>query len=355
MHLTQGSGRSRQSPDGSASDNLQDLVRHLARGDPFTVFGARTAYCHDSEAVAGGRWEGWQIERVPGGWCNLLYRARNAVCDLAIKFTMDDARDRAGREWGALTALRAAGRADIAPEPVLLDRACGGRPVVVQTWLEGEVEAAPPTDDSGWERILEHMVRVHSVNPANANTRLPRAVVNASTVEQARRIVHETADHIPVAEQPASLVALLERFDAASFPRWLPIPSALCRADWNMLNLVRRPGLWASVDWENAGWGDPACDVAECLTHPENLGVPPGRWRWLVKAYCGRVWDASAAMRIAAYQRILCVRWTARMARYLYEIPRGADQRLAPWPDDWQSTMTEKYEQYLGLSEAALA
>jgi hypothetical protein len=38
----------------------------------------------------------------------------------------------------------------------------------------------------------------------------------------------------------------------------------LYRCDNNLRNFVRRPGCWASVDWEYGGWGDPAFDAAQC-------------------------------------------------------------------------------------------
>ena len=72
-------------------------------------------------------WQGWRIAPVDGGWCNLLYhatgtgRANSAGRDLAVKFTMRDGRDRAGREYGAQQALDEAGQ-DRAPTPVLHHR-----------------------------------------------------------------------------------------------------------------------------------------------------------------------------------------------------------------------------------------
>jgi hypothetical protein len=77
-------------------------------------------------------WRNWQIRRVGGGANNLLHRATGAGHDLAIKWTIRDERDRAGREHAALTALRQAGL-DIAPAPILLERERYPQPVVVQT------------------------------------------------------------------------------------------------------------------------------------------------------------------------------------------------------------------------------
>ena len=88
-------------------------------------------------AVAGpsvGEWRGWRYLPVTGGANNRIVRVTSASQDLAIKWTIRDARDRAGREYHALAALRDAGLT-IAPEPILLDRDHYPQPVMVATWL----------------------------------------------------------------------------------------------------------------------------------------------------------------------------------------------------------------------------
>ncbi|HEV2124278.1 MAG TPA: hypothetical protein VGW38_16090, partial [Chloroflexota bacterium] len=73
-------------------------------------------------------WDHWRITPMNGGANNLVYRARSHAyedgrgkgsADLAVKFTIRDNRDRAGREYGALQVLQAAGLT-IAPRPVFL-------------------------------------------------------------------------------------------------------------------------------------------------------------------------------------------------------------------------------------------
>src|SRR3954469_7257305 len=106
-----------------------------------------------SALPADGAWREWRITRVAGAGNNLLFRASSAAHDLAIKFTIRDQRDRAGREYAALLALRSA-RLAIAPEPLWLDRDRYTQPVVVQSWLEGAVLHTPPDDDGEWQRLL---------------------------------------------------------------------------------------------------------------------------------------------------------------------------------------------------------
>jgi aminoglycoside phosphotransferase (APT) family kinase protein len=300
------------------------------------------------------QWQEWQITRITGGRNNLLYRASGPGGDLAIKFSVRDERDRAGREYGALAALRQAGLS-VAPEPILLDRTTYRQPVVVQSWLAGEVSDTPPWTDDEWQKLVQHLAGVHTVTPETTRMQLPWATINANTTEEGKWRVQEQMAHIPRKAQPTSLRALLHRFEASRFPEWSSAPVALCRLDNNITNYVRRPGPWASVDWEYSGWGDPAFDVANLVTHVAFQDVASSRWKWFTDRYCSLVEDESAAVRIQVYCHILLVWWAARLARYLYEIPRGQDRRLADWPVGWQADIEAKYEHYLDLAEAAYA
>jgi aminoglycoside phosphotransferase (APT) family kinase protein len=301
-----------------------------------------------------GQWHGWRIQRIGGGWSNLLYRASNSTCDLAVKFTVRDARDRAGREYAALSALQSAGLT-VAPQPCLLDRDSYRQPLVVQTWLEGQVHAEPPVSDEGWQALLQHLACIHSVTPGNTAVPLPQAVLNAYTVGDGRRLVQQQVACIPRAARPESLHTLVQRFERAELPAWADAPVALCRVDNNTLNFIRRPGQWASVDWENAGWGDPAFDIADWMTHAAYLDVSPDRWQWVVEAYSRLVDHVDVAPRIWVYRKILLVWWVARLARYLYEVPRDLDPRLAEWPPGRRADLQAKYERYLDLADSALS
>jgi thiamine kinase-like enzyme len=315
---------------------IRPLVDHLDRGRP-----------RQPEA-----WQGWQIAPVIGGRNNLLYRARGPGGDLAIKFYRRDGRDRAGREYHALLALRRAGLA-LAPEPLLLDRERYGQPVGVQRWLAGEADGRPPEEDGAWRALAEHLARIHSVTPARTPMALRRGTIYATRAGEARQRVYEQAAHLPAGARPDSLQQLLARLQAASFPDWPRVPVALCRLDNNIANYVWRPEGWASVDWEYSGWNDPAFDVANLTSHVAWIEVPAWRWAWFVEAYGRLAGDRTVARRAEVYRRILLVWWAVRLARYLYDIPRGRDQRLADWPVGWQADIAAKYDHYVRLAEAA--
>jgi aminoglycoside phosphotransferase (APT) family kinase protein len=317
--------------------HLADLLTHLGQPD----------------LPPDSSWRDWRIRRVGGGQNNLLYRANGPSGDFAIKFTISDQRDRAGREYNALRALRATGLA-IAPEPVLLDRAHYLQPVVVQTWLAGEVGAAPPANDAEWLALLSHLAATQSVTPNSTRIRLRRAVLNLRSAAEGRRAIQQQIAAIPKQAQPAEIQDLARRIEALDSSQWKAPPATLCRADPNIRNFVRRPGRWASVDWENSGWGDPAFEIADLMTHPAYAGVPAARWGWVIATYCELRQDADAEVRIRTYEPLMLVWWVARLARMRYDLSNGRDQRLAAWPEGWQDEVQAKYARYLELATLAI-
>jgi aminoglycoside phosphotransferase (APT) family kinase protein len=316
---------------------LADLLMRLSQGD----------------VEADCSWRDWRIRRIEGGQNNLLYHADGPAGAFAVKFTIRDERDRAGREYAALRALRAAGLM-IAPEPVLLDRASYPQPVVVQTWLAGEVDAKPPADDDEWLALLSHFVRIHELTRASVNVRLRRAVLNLRSAAEGRRALRQQLAALPLHAQPLEMREMISRVEALNLPVWATPAEALCRVDPNIRNFIRRHSGWASVDWENSGWGDPAFEIADLITHPAYANVPTARWEWVIATYCGLRRDAGAETRIRTCELLMLAWWSARLARMLFDLDHGRDQRLAAWPDDWRASTQARYERYLELATRAI-
>ncbi len=107
---------------------------------------------------------GWHVRQITGGANGLLYHALSDDAEVAVKFYLSDEHDRAGREYDALTVLQDAG-VDLAPRPLLLARHRYRQPVVAQSWLAGEVSAAPPETDEAWTKLLEHYAALARVRP----------------------------------------------------------------------------------------------------------------------------------------------------------------------------------------------
>jgi hypothetical protein len=298
-------------------------------------------------------WHGWQIALIGGGRNGRVFHVRNEQADLAVKLTARDRFDRAGREYLALMALAEAGL-EIAPKPVVLERDRHPNPVVVMTWLEGSVADDPPTADDEWHRLVEHVAAIHQVTPQTTRLILPDAVLSMHDSASGIARIHQEVDAIPRVDQSADLRALMGRFESHAFPTWPTPPVALRRGDPNIRNIVQRPGPWASVDWEYSGWSDPAMEVADLIAHAAYLEVPAERWEWVTRQYARLVTDPGVASRIAVYTALMYGFWVGRMGKMLYQVPRGLDDRLAPWPDGWLDHVQRTYERYLELANRAL-
>jgi thiamine kinase-like enzyme len=299
-------------------------------------------------------WREWRITPIAGGMNNLICRASGAEGDFAVKWTVRDERDRAGREYAALQALHKAGLS-IAPQAVWLDRECYRQPVIVQTWLDGEVLTGPPQTDAEWDALLRHYCMTHTITPSRSAVALPEAVLNAASGAAGKLLVQQQLDRLPGSARPPSLQVLITEFDRWSPPAWPTPPRALCHVDPNWRNFLRHGDGLAAVDWENSGWGDPAFELADMMAHPGYIEVAPARWDWLIAAYAEQNGDRTATLRIRTYYTVMLIWWVVRLARYLYEVPRDLDQRLVKPSPDWQATTERNYARYAALAEQHLA
>ncbi len=299
------------------------------------------------------QWQDWHLTPILGGANNLLYRATRGEEDYAIKFTVRDSRNRAGREYAALRALEQAGL-NIAPRAVWFAPDQFRQPVVVQTWLDGETLSGPPETDADWLALIEHFCAIHSLTPAHTSIELPPATINCDSGVAGKQMVAQHLDRLPPEGRSPRMLALLARFEVWTPPEWGTSPVTLCRDDPNWRNLIQRsfsaPSI-ASVDWENSGWGDPAFEIADLMTHPAYESVLPARWKWVIEQYADQrartTQDTNAALRIHTYYTVMLMWWVIRWVRYLYEVPRGLDERLVARSADWLEKTEMQAEQFL--------
>lgn len=311
-------------------------------------------YLDITPPTAEQRWTAWVITPIAGGANNLLYRATSDHTTYAVKFTVRDARNRAGREFAALTALQMAGLT-IAPQAIgyTVDRF--RQPVIVQSWLEGAVLTGPPQSQAEWLALLDHYCLIHSVKPEHITVDLAEAVLNLASGAAGKTLIEEQVAKLPLTARPASLQAILAWCQTWTPPTWPPPPRTLCRVDPNWRNFIRLADRLSSVDWENSGWGDPAFELADLMTHPAYTSVDLSTWHWLIDAYATAMHDPTAALRIQTYYTIMLVWWLVRWARFLYEVPQGLDVRLVARSPHWQSETEQNYAAYLAKTEAHLA
>lgn len=298
------------------------------------------------------QWRYWQIRPVRGGANSLVYRVLSAEHDLAVKLMVRDSRCRGQREFSALRALRSAGLT-LGPAPILLDETTHAQTLLVQSWLEGEVTETPPATDAEWIQLIEQHALFHGVAADKGDLPL-RAVISPNSVAGCQEAIQAQLRHIPSAKQTPELGALVRRFFALPVQEWPTPRPMLCHDDANITNFVRRPGQWATVDWENSGWGDPAFDIADLMAHPAYATVQPSQWPWVVQSYCDMIGQSHTEQRIWIYYKMMLVWWVVRLERALHEIPAGLDRRLVERPANWQSDLLAKRKHYLLLAVEAL-
>lgn len=111
-------------------------------------------------------------------------------------------------------------------------------------------------------------------------------------------------------------------------------PLCFCRADPRFANVIERPdGRVAYVDWEDSGLRDPARDLADLLTHPnqEDL-LTLDEWQAFLQPYLAERTPADPTLqqRIHAYLAIFPLFWLAIL------LPIGVKMALAGTVDGWQ-------------------
>ncbi len=299
-------------------------------------------------------WKGWRIEAISGGMNNRIFRATADGLSWAVKFTRQDGRDRAGREWHTLNVLQNAGLS-IAPVPVLLERDRYSYPVVVQSWEEGIVADEPPTSDGDWSALLAHLYTVHCLTAERVDRLLPKTVLTMKTAAEALAAIRFQSSLLPEAGWSGELRGLVGKAERIAWPDWPPVTETLCRADPNIRNFVQRPGPWKSVDWEYSGWCDPAFEIADLIVHPSYASVPESRWDWVIERYCSQNDDPGCEKRIRVYRALMLVWWRVRLARYLHDEGLDASTQLVTRPEGWRGEKEQQIQEYHRQATLALS
>lgn len=293
--------------------------------------------------------DGWSARRVRGGTNGRVFRAASSERQVAVKFSVADERNRAQRERLALDALAAAGL-DIAPRCLHAEPDRRPYPAVVTEWLDGEVSAEPPESDAEWLALVDHARSIHSVTPEAAPLPLPPGT---STTAAALLEVRRNLEPVPESARPPEVCALLDKLFQLPFPDDRTNRLTLCRRDWNLRNFIRRPGTWASVDWEVACWADPAYDLTELVTHASLETQPDERRAWLVDAYCRPEADPTFRERFERYHVIWICWWTVLLLRLAYQQSTGTGAaRLGP--SIAVDELVARYRRYLARAQATL-
>jgi hypothetical protein len=234
----------------------------------------------------------------------------------------DELADAPRREFEALQLLAPL---DVAPQPVFYDPALG--PVVIYEFLEGTMWDRTPPTAVQLHQLADLWLTLNDLPPDGLwlSRGMERTMQDVSAMFHSYLQNYETwaAEHFqPGLAGVPYCWALLEQLPAIldSFAQ-LPEPTLLfCRSDPRFANVIQRPdGRLALVDWEDCGLRDPARDVADLLTHPnqEDL-LTDEEWAALLRPYTTerRKTDPHFNERIHHYLALFPVFWLLGLLNY---------------------------------------
>jgi len=233
----------------------------------------------------------------------------------------DEKHAAAEREYRALELLAPL---DLAPQPVFFDASLG--PVVIYEFMGGEM----------WDRRKPTAAALAQL----ADARLHMNAVEAGQLWLSRGY-DQTLEQIS-ARMQAHLKAYADWVEA-QFPGGRAAATAclgllatrrgvvdeliaaepelcFCKADPRFANVIQRPdGRLGLIDWEDSGLRDPARDLADVVTHPnqEDL-LSPDDWQAFVQPYlAGHAnREAGLARRAHLYQALFPIFWLTRITSY---------------------------------------
>ena len=222
------------------------------------------------------------------------------------------------REFRALELLA---DFDIAPQPLFYDPTCG--PLVIYEYMDGEMWDRHRPTEPELAQLAELWLIMNGI-PTD-NLWLSRGYDQAweANVTKIQGWLQTYAAWAADEFQPGRDVAALS---LELLERSRPVIQGLsaydpllcfCRADPRFANVIRRPdGRLGLIDWEDSGLRDPARDLADLLTHPNQEDIlTMHQWQAFLRPYLaarGQL-DDQIAHRMQLYLAIFPLFWLALM------------------------------------------
>ena len=196
------------------------------------------------------------IAELAGGAANRTFRLRDGQHDLVLRLAGEAAPGLGANSRSEIAMQSLAAGAGLAPPIVLVDAARG---IVVSRHADGRMPtAADMKTPRLLRRIGEWIARLHALSP-------PLGLPVVDFGERAAGYLKLVA-----ARRPDAFIERLRR--ALELRRaTLPPPASLtaCHHDLHHRNFLDDAGRLVAVDWEYAGPGDAAADVASCIGYHE--------------------------------------------------------------------------------------
>ncbi|HET7091724.1 MAG TPA: aminoglycoside phosphotransferase family protein [Anaerolineae bacterium] len=313
---------------------------------------------------------GVTVRRIRGGANNALYRVDVEGQSFACKLCIDDERQRAAREYGALDLLHRAGL-DLAPRPLWLDESFRIFPVpaVASSWLQG-VPIGPALTMRQLANLLETIQATHAVCPNRwSHSPLPAAWLHWFDFDRYLIEMQSLIDTYGLwlmasDREGAALIERMQRVLARCAqivaktdvnPDYDHVPLCLCHVDPNLANAI-----WCDddrlrwVDWEYSGWGDPALALADLRWHAALEGLTDEQHAWLRENYRRPDDDPAFDERLRVWDCILATRWPLLIVRLLWSQHNGPDRPRLSQPAVELAEVRERFVRFIRRAEEHL-
>jgi hypothetical protein len=250
---------------------------------------------------------------------NDLFEAGNGSQRIILKeYLKTDEFDEAPvREFRALELLSPL---DLAPQPrAFYPHSSDRRPVVVYDYMSGRMWDRRIPSGEELEMLAEIWIRINEVRRnvlwLSRGQETPILLIWHSIKRQFLEYFDWVESNYEGSKMAAELCQSLieDRLEVAAGLSNFEVPFCFCRADPRFANVIARPsGTLGMVDWEDSGLRDPALELADTMTHPnqEDL-LSQSQWKAFLDPYLEyrRPLDRTIDRRFHLFLGILPLWW----------------------------------------------
>ena len=236
----------------------------------------------------------------------------------------DEFDDAPRREFAAMQLLAPY---DIAPQPIHYEKHDGDQqPIVLYEFMPGEMwDRYTPTAEE-LQHLAHLWLTMHTA--PTADLWLSRGMEQTASQIVERFATHFqhyanwTAAHFPAGQQSAAYLQQVAEKCSTIIDRLFQMKPVLCfsRADPRFANVIRRPDQrLGMIDWEDSGLRDPARDVADIVSHPNQEDLLTwAEWQPFFEPYLAerRKVDPEIEQRVHLYHAIYPLFWLSGLVRY---------------------------------------
>lgn len=262
----------------------------------------------------------WTLTQVTGDLNHRIYHCqsvRDDQLDLMVKVFAHTDDKRAWREYSALRALWTVDIHDVSPAPLLLLESyiVPDVDVLITEWLPVEdITVGESLNKIQWTAILHTLLKVHQITPKSARVQLAAALHHVEHPLDYLERLQQDCESLKSQSQDHDLLKwvgnVLNHLKQSIPHRWAgDVSTVLIHGDWQLHNFAMADGDVRFFDWEKAGWGDAAMDIATLLTHASFADVSPIDQRWLTTTYQNMMGNEGFARRVDVYTQLLDVEW----------------------------------------------